>query len=145
MFFAVDGDPEARALAGRLAAAWGGTAAEVPAEARPLYHFAATLAAGGVVTCSPRRPRSPGCWACPRRWRGATWSSPGEPWPPPAGPWKKAGPSPRPSPAPPPAATAATLASHLEALRPLAPGKLPLAMFLALETLRQTGQGEEPS
>jgi predicted short-subunit dehydrogenase-like oxidoreductase (DUF2520 family) len=48
--FAVDGDPEAVALAGRLAAAWGGTAVEVPAAARPLYHLAATLAAGGVVT-----------------------------------------------------------------------------------------------
>jgi predicted short-subunit dehydrogenase-like oxidoreductase (DUF2520 family) len=48
--FAVDGDPEAAALAGRLAAAWGGTAVEVPAAARPLYHLAATLAAGGVVT-----------------------------------------------------------------------------------------------
>ena len=46
----MDGDPEARDLAFRLAAAWGAEAAEVPAAARPLYHFAATLAAGGVVT-----------------------------------------------------------------------------------------------
>ena len=50
VFFAVDGDPEARELAFRLARAFGGVAAEVPAAARPLYHFAATLAAGGVVT-----------------------------------------------------------------------------------------------
>jgi predicted short-subunit dehydrogenase-like oxidoreductase (DUF2520 family) len=50
VFFAVDGDPPARALAGRLAAAWEAEAAEVPAGARTLYHFAATLAAGGVVT-----------------------------------------------------------------------------------------------
>jgi len=50
VFFAVDGDPPARALAFRLAAAWEATAAEVPAAARTLYHFAATLAAGGVVT-----------------------------------------------------------------------------------------------
>jgi len=50
VFFAVDGDPPARALATRLAAAWGAEAAEVPAAARTLYHFAATLAAGGVVT-----------------------------------------------------------------------------------------------
>jgi len=50
VFFAVDGDPVARELAARLAAAWEGVPGEVPPEARPLYHFAATLAAGGVVT-----------------------------------------------------------------------------------------------
>lgn len=49
-FFAIDGDPPARALAARLAEAWGGTWAVVPEEERTLYHFAATLAAGGVVT-----------------------------------------------------------------------------------------------
>jgi predicted short-subunit dehydrogenase-like oxidoreductase (DUF2520 family) len=48
--FAVDGDPPAVALARRLAETWGAVAAEVPAAARPLYHLAATLAAGGVVT-----------------------------------------------------------------------------------------------
>jgi len=48
--FAVDGDPAARAAAVRLADAWGATALEVPAEARDLYHLAATLAAGGVTT-----------------------------------------------------------------------------------------------
>jgi predicted short-subunit dehydrogenase-like oxidoreductase (DUF2520 family) len=50
VFFALDGDPAAVELAGRLAAAWGGTSAVVPPDARPLYHLAATLAAGGVVT-----------------------------------------------------------------------------------------------
>lgn len=50
VFFAVDGDHEARDLAMRLAAAWGAEAGEVPAQARTLYHFAASLAAGGVVT-----------------------------------------------------------------------------------------------
>lgn len=50
VFFAVDGDPAARDLAARLAAAWEGVPGDVPPEARPLYHFAATLAAGGVVT-----------------------------------------------------------------------------------------------
>src|SRR3954469_25341541 len=50
VFFAVDGGGVARAMACRLAAAWGGMAAEVPAGSRPLYHFAATLAAGGVTT-----------------------------------------------------------------------------------------------
>lgn len=50
VFFAVDGDPSARDLAFRLTASWDASAAEVPPEARALYHFAATLAAGGVVT-----------------------------------------------------------------------------------------------
>lgn len=50
VFFAVDGDPLARQLAARLAEAWQGIPGEVPPEARPLYHFAATLAAGGIVT-----------------------------------------------------------------------------------------------
>ena len=50
VFFALDADPAARALASRLAAAWGGISADVPPEARTLYHLAASLAAGGVVT-----------------------------------------------------------------------------------------------
>ncbi len=50
VFFAVDGDPAAQELACRIVRAWGGVAAEVPAAARPLYHLAASLAAGGVVT-----------------------------------------------------------------------------------------------
>lgn len=50
VFFAVDGDPAALALASRLALAWGGVPGEVPPAARTLYHFAATLAAGGVAT-----------------------------------------------------------------------------------------------
>lgn len=50
VFFAVDGDAPARDLAVRLAETWGGVAAEVPPESRALYHFAATLAAGGVTT-----------------------------------------------------------------------------------------------
>lgn len=49
-FFALDGDAEARALGRRLADAFGGTSAVVGDAERPLYHFAATLAAGGVVT-----------------------------------------------------------------------------------------------
>lgn len=50
VFFAVDGDPPARELAHRLARAWGGVSADLPAASRPLYHLAASLAAGGVVT-----------------------------------------------------------------------------------------------
>ena len=50
MVFGIDGDPEALLLAARLAAALGAEVAPVPAPARRLYHFAASLAAGGVVT-----------------------------------------------------------------------------------------------
>jgi predicted short-subunit dehydrogenase-like oxidoreductase (DUF2520 family) len=49
-FFALDGDPQARALGRRLAEAFGGEAGVVPEEVRVLYHLAATLAAGGVAT-----------------------------------------------------------------------------------------------
>jgi predicted short-subunit dehydrogenase-like oxidoreductase (DUF2520 family) len=48
--FAIDGDPLARDLATRLAVCWHGRPVHVPAEARPLYHLGASLAAGGVVT-----------------------------------------------------------------------------------------------
>jgi predicted short-subunit dehydrogenase-like oxidoreductase (DUF2520 family) len=48
--FVIDGAPAARRLAARLAAAVGGEAVEVPAAARRLYHYGATLASGGVVT-----------------------------------------------------------------------------------------------
>ena len=48
--FAIDGDQPAVALARRLATAWQGVPIEVPPTARPLYHLAASLAAGGVVT-----------------------------------------------------------------------------------------------
>jgi predicted short-subunit dehydrogenase-like oxidoreductase (DUF2520 family) len=49
-FYALDGDPEARALGRRLAHAFGGECGVVGDEQRALYHWAATLAAGGVVT-----------------------------------------------------------------------------------------------
>jgi predicted short-subunit dehydrogenase-like oxidoreductase (DUF2520 family) len=48
--FAVDGDAEAQQMARSLVAAWSGEAVEIPAASRPLYHLAASLAAGGVVT-----------------------------------------------------------------------------------------------
>jgi predicted short-subunit dehydrogenase-like oxidoreductase (DUF2520 family) len=48
--FATDGDAPAVDLAWQLATAFGGTPVAVPAAQRRLYHFAATLAAGGVVT-----------------------------------------------------------------------------------------------
>lgn len=50
LVFGIDGDPAALALAGRLTAAWGARVVEVPAADRLLYHYAATLAAGGVLT-----------------------------------------------------------------------------------------------
>lgn len=50
IFFGLDGSPEAVALGRRLASAWGAECGEIPPESRLLYHFAATLAAGGVTT-----------------------------------------------------------------------------------------------
>jgi len=48
--FALDGDPEARIMAEKLALSLDGSPVHVSAEARPIYHLAASLAAGGVVT-----------------------------------------------------------------------------------------------
>jgi len=48
--FGTDGDLPARELAERLAAAWDASTVVIPPQSRLLYHFAATLAAGGVVT-----------------------------------------------------------------------------------------------
>lgn len=50
VLFGIDGDRAARDLAARLAQAWGASVATIPPAARLPYHFAATLAAGGVVT-----------------------------------------------------------------------------------------------
>jgi predicted short-subunit dehydrogenase-like oxidoreductase (DUF2520 family) len=47
LVFGIDGDRAAVAMARRLAGACRGTAVEIPEAARPLYHFGATLAAGG--------------------------------------------------------------------------------------------------
>jgi predicted short-subunit dehydrogenase-like oxidoreductase (DUF2520 family) len=139
-FFAVDGDPEAQALAFRLAAAWEGVAAEVPAAARPLYHFAATLAAGGVVTLLAVAAEIAGRLGLPPEVargylelaRGALGAARetldvGEP----LG-AAITGPAAR--------GDRATLERHLEALRRLAPEKLDLAVALAAETTKQTGQ-----
>jgi len=140
-FFAVDGDPEARELAFRITREWEGVAAEVPAESRPLYHFAATLAAGGVTTLLAAAAEIAGTLNLPPEVtrgylelaRGALAA---------AGraldegrPLAEAitGPAAR--------GDRETLNRHLETLARLR-GKLPLAMFLMLETLRQTGQEE---
>lgn len=140
VFFALDGDPEARELAGRIAAAWGGVSAEVPSETRPLYHFAATLAAGGVTTLLAAAAEIAGRLGLPEAVaqgyvelaRGAVAA---------AGRTLEAG-QPLPAAITGPAARGdrEILARHLEVLGKVAPEKLPLAMFLALETLRQTGR-----
>lgn len=133
VFFAVDGDPAARALAHRIAAAWGGASAEVEADVRPLYHFAATLSAGGAVTILAlaedlaRRLGLPE--AAVRGYlelcRGAVAQAvaTGAPAAVLTGPAARG--------------DRATVAGHLEALRELAPDKLPLVVQLARETLSQ--------
>jgi predicted short-subunit dehydrogenase-like oxidoreductase (DUF2520 family) len=133
VFFAVDGDPEARTLAHRLAAAWGGTSADVEAEIRPLYHFAATLSAGGAVTVLAlaedlaRRLGLPE--AAVRGYlelcRGAVAQAVATGTPAAV----LTGPAAR--------GDRATVAGHLEALRDLAPDKVPLVVHLARETLSQ--------
>lgn len=138
VFFAVDGAPEARELARRLAAAWGAVSAEVPPEARTLYHFAATLAAGGVTTLLAAAAEIADKLGLPPEVaqgyvelaRGAV-AAAGE---------ALAASRPLSSAITGPAARGdrATLARHLEALRHVSPDKLPLALFAALETLRQT-------
>jgi predicted short-subunit dehydrogenase-like oxidoreductase (DUF2520 family) len=133
VFFAVDGDPPARELAHRLAAAWGGISAEVAPESRALYHFAATLAAGGAITLLAlaedlaRRLGLPE--AAVRGYlelcRGAVERAieTGDPAAVMTGPAARG--------------DRETVVRHLEALRTLAPDKLPLVVHLARETLRQ--------
>lgn len=50
IFFGLDGDDRAVALGTRLATAWGAECGEIAPDTRLLYHFAATLAAGGATT-----------------------------------------------------------------------------------------------
>jgi predicted short-subunit dehydrogenase-like oxidoreductase (DUF2520 family) len=150
VFFAVDGDPAACALARRLAAAWGAVAGEVPAGARLLYHFAASLAAGGAVTLLAVAEDLAARLGLPAAvahgylelCRGAvaaaleTVEGGG------AVPAAITGPVVR--------GDAGLVRRQLEALRQVAPEKLPLAVELARETLRQAarqrplaaGQGE---
>jgi predicted short-subunit dehydrogenase-like oxidoreductase (DUF2520 family) len=133
VFFAVDGDPAARELAHRLAAAWGGVSAEVAPESRALYHFTATLAAGGAITLLAlaedlaRRLGLPE--AAVRGYlelcRGAVARAieTGDPAAVLTGPAARG--------------DRETVDRHLEALRTLAPDKLPLVVHLARETLHQ--------
>jgi len=48
-FYALDGDAEARSMGRRLAKAFDGESAVVDEELRPLYHWAASVAAGSLV------------------------------------------------------------------------------------------------
>lgn len=50
LVFALGGDRRARQLAGRLVDSWNGTRLRVEDDQRALYHLAASMAAGGVVT-----------------------------------------------------------------------------------------------
>jgi predicted short-subunit dehydrogenase-like oxidoreductase (DUF2520 family) len=148
VFFALDGEPAALALARRLVAAWGGVAGEVPTAARPLYHFAATLAAGGVATLlataadlAARAGLPPevasGYLELARGTVAAAIASS------PRAPGLAAalaaitGPVAR--------GDLATVQTHFEALRATSPERLDLARELARETLRQVAAVQDPS
>jgi predicted short-subunit dehydrogenase-like oxidoreductase (DUF2520 family) len=144
VFFALDGEPAALALARRLVAAWGGVAGEVPAAARPLYHFAATLAAGGVATLLAtaadlaRKAGLPpevarGYLDLARGTVAAALAAPPET--PAAALAAITGPVAR--------GDLATVQSHFEALKAVAPERLDLARELARETLRQVSAVQE--
>jgi predicted short-subunit dehydrogenase-like oxidoreductase (DUF2520 family) len=155
VFFALDGDAAALRLARRLVAAWGGVAGEVPPAARPLYHFAATLAAGGVATllaAAAELAARAGLPAAVARGylelaRGtvaaaiaATPASPeraetaGAPGAESGAAAVLTGPVAR--------GDLATFERHVEALRAAAPELLPLALELARETLRQAATSQ---
>ncbi len=139
-FFALDGDPTALTLGHRLAEAWGGVAAEVPPAARPLYHLAATWAAGGVVTLvalageiGERLGLPPEVAAGYLELARGALAAVGD-----DGRAERAltGPVAR--------GDAPTMARLLDALAAFAPEKLPLALELARETLRQHARAAEP-
>ncbi|HEY6320517.1 MAG TPA: Rossmann-like and DUF2520 domain-containing protein [Thermoanaerobaculia bacterium] len=146
VFFALDGEPAAQALARRLVAAWGGVAGEVPPAARPLYHFAATLAAGGVATLLAtaadlaRKAGLPpevasGYLELARGTVAAAIAAPVQA--PAAALAAITGPVAR--------GDLATVQSHFQALRAAAPERLELARELARETLRQVAAVQEPT
>jgi predicted short-subunit dehydrogenase-like oxidoreductase (DUF2520 family) len=132
-FFALDGDPAAVALAHRLAEAWGGSAGTVAPSARLLYHFAATLAAGGVATLMTAvHELASALELPPAAQRGYLELA------------RSALLAVERAPAPAAAITGplargdgALVLAELEALRHRLPGLSPLAVALALETLRQ--------
>jgi len=136
VFFALGGDPEAIALGERLATALGAEAGEVPAAARPLYHFAASVAAGGVTTLLAAAAEIADRLGLPSAVargylelaRGAIAQAAA------VGDAAAAltGPTAR--------GDVATVEKHLTELARLAPEKLQLALELARETLRQAAR-----
>jgi predicted short-subunit dehydrogenase-like oxidoreductase (DUF2520 family) len=138
VLFAVDGDPTARALAHRLATAWGGVPADVPPAARTLYHLAASLVAGGVVTLLALADELAGRLGLPPEVgrgylelaRGAVAAAA-------AGEEGDAGGAAGALTGPVARGDAATFIRQLAALDELAPEKVPLVLHLARETLRQ--------
>jgi predicted short-subunit dehydrogenase-like oxidoreductase (DUF2520 family) len=131
--FALDGAPEALALARRLTAAWAAIPVEIPPSSRALYHLAASLAAGGVVTLLAlaadlaARLDLPSAIATGylELARGALAAAQQAPDPALA----LTGPVAR--------GDLATFNRHRDALAALAPDHLPLVQALARETLRQ--------
>ena len=130
VFFAVDGDPAARELAFRLAAAWGASPPRCRPQARPLYHFAATLAAGGVVTLLAAAEEIAGGLGLPEAVTARLPGAGARRLAPPPRPSTPAARSPKPSPAPSPATTARPSAATSRPSEGLTRGKLPLAIFL---------------
>jgi predicted short-subunit dehydrogenase-like oxidoreductase (DUF2520 family) len=145
VFFGLDGDGEALRLARRLVAAWGGVSGEVPERARPIYHFAATLAAGGVATLLATAADLAERAALPpavahgylELARGTVAEALAA----------TAGPGTAPAAAaltgPVTRGDLETFALHLRALSAAAPERLPLALALARETLRDL-RGRQP-
>jgi predicted short-subunit dehydrogenase-like oxidoreductase (DUF2520 family) len=134
--FALDGDDDAKALARRLAATWNAVPIEIPPAARPLYHLAASLAAGGVVTLlSLAADLAESLGLPPETTAGYVELARGA--------LAAAAESSAPAVAltgPVARGDLATFHRHLEALRTHAPDHLPLIRELALETLRQAAR-----
>jgi predicted short-subunit dehydrogenase-like oxidoreductase (DUF2520 family) len=133
VLFALDGDPTALALARRLATAWGGVPAEIPETARSLYHLAASLVAGGVVTLLALADELAGRLGLPPEVgrgylelaRGAVAVA------------RETGSAAQALTGPVARGDAATFLGQIEGLQRLAPEKVPLVLALARETLRQ--------
>lgn len=136
VLFALDGDPEALALARRLSLAWGGVPAEIPEAARSLYHLAASLAAGGVVTLLAFADELAGRLGLPPEVgsgylelaRGAIAAAVTVP---------EANSAAHALTGPVARGDAATFLGQIDQLQALAPEKVPLVLALARETLRQ--------
>jgi predicted short-subunit dehydrogenase-like oxidoreductase (DUF2520 family) len=132
VFFALDGDPAAVLLARRLVAAWAGVSGEVPEATRPLYHLAATLAAGGVATLiDAARDLSARAGLPPEVAHGYLELARGT-----VALAIEAAPAPPPLTGPVARGDAATFALLLAALRQADPERVPLVLALAAETLR---------